>query len=118
MCYTRNLGGPKAHNTIHVNISYKVGRIEEYPFAGYDASPEPSGTVGSFVKALLGEEITMALILLGASFRVSQAVDFARNSADDEGENAFEAGFRQLVRKCRDLMKGLYDLVNNVSLSH
>ena len=116
MCYTRNLGGPKAHNTIHVNISYKVGRIEEYPFAGYDASLEPSGTVGSFVKALLGEEITVALISLGASFGVSQAVDSARNSADDEGENSSEAGFGQLVRKCRDLMRGLYDLLNNVSL--
>ena len=54
MCYTRNLDGPKAHNTIHVNMSNKVGRIEEYPFIGYDASLEPSGTVGSFVKALLG----------------------------------------------------------------
>ena len=84
MYYTSNLDGPKAHNTIHVDISYKVRRTEEYPPAGY-ASPEPSGMVDSFVKALLGEEITVALISMGASFGVSQAANSALNSVDDEG---------------------------------
>ncbi|KAK7829896.1 protein SRC2-like [Quercus suber] len=80
-----------------LNFSYKVGRTEEYPPAGY-ASLEPSGTVGSFFKAL-GEEITAALISVGVSFGVSQAVDSALNRADDEGENASEAGFGQLVKE-------------------
>ena len=56
-----------------LKFSYKVGRTEEYPFAGY-ASPEPGGTVGSIFKAM-GEEITAALISVGVSFGVAQAVD-------------------------------------------
>ncbi|XP_065620742.1 protein SRC2 [Quercus suber] len=92
---------------ISVGVSFGVSQAvdsalnraddEEYPPAGY-GSLEPSGTVGSFFKAL-GEEITAALISVGVSFGVSQAVDSALNRADDEGENASEAGFGQLVKE-------------------
>ncbi|KAL4634074.1 hypothetical protein ACB092_04G171000 [Castanea dentata] len=80
-----------------LKFSYKIGRTEECPPAG-NASPEPSGPVGSFFQ-VLGEEITAALISVGVSFGVSQAADSALNPADDEGENAPEAGFGQLVKE-------------------
>ena len=56
-----------------LKFSYKVGRTEEYQLVGY-ASPNPGVMVGSIFK-VLGEEITVALILVGVSFGVAQTAD-------------------------------------------